>query len=164
MTPNEQYNEYLKNHISNVQKAYTILTSRGVVKADAETAKNIAHHDESKYGKEEWDAYLYKFYVPEKADALEFKKAWLHHQHNNPHHPQYWCLQEDDHPGKLECIDIPECYIVEMICDWWSFSLAKGKPQEIQKWYKEKGSTYLMSPKTRKRVEEILKAIAKIEL
>ena len=164
MTPTEEkYAEYLRNHIANVKKAYAILVANKIVAPDKETMHNIEHHDDSKWSADEWEAYLHKFYATDKHDEADFKRAWLLHQHRNPHHPQYWCLQEDDNPGKLECIDMPECYIIEMICDWWSFSLSKGNTQEIQSWYKEKGSTYLMSPKTRRRVEELLNAIKDIK-
>lgn len=163
-SPNEKYVEYLTNHIESVKRAYRILVSNNVVTPDLVTMKNIDKHDQSKWQEPEWIAYLNKFYVPERHSEEAFKHAWLHHQHCNPHHPQYWCLQEDDKPGELEVLDMPECYIIEMICDWWSFSLSKGKPDEIHDWYAKRGSKYLMSDKTRTRVEEILEAIKHIKV
>ena len=38
--------------------------------------------------------------------------------------------------GELETIlEMPYDYIIEMICDWWSFSWQSGNLYEIFKWY-----------------------------
>ena len=86
----------------------------------------------------------------------QFNHAWLHHIHNNAHHWQYWILNNDD-PNKGEIIlDMPDNYIFEMICDWWSFSWAKGNLYEIFDWYNERKNYIKLSDKTRKKVEDIL--------
>lgn len=158
----KDYEEYLEKHIGNVQKAYAFMIDAGIVNEDEKTRTNIENHDQSKYSDEEFDPYGERFYGKYKdreEDDPEFKKAWLHHQHNNPHHWQHWCLLEDDNAGKVECLDMPEEYIVEMVCDWLSFSIENNDLSEIQKWYKEKKNKQKLSDKTRARVEDLLSQI-----
>lgn len=78
------------------------------------------------------------------------------HIHRNPHHWQHWVLIHDDEPA--EYLDMPYEYIIEMICDWWSFSHKVGKLTEIFDWYK-KHKDMQLSDKTRKTVEDILDKI-----
>ena len=54
---------------------------------------------------------------------------------------------------------MPYCYILEMICDWWSFSWSQGKLDEIFNWYDEHSKYMKLAPDTRKTVEDILDKI-----
>ena len=98
-----KYNEYLTNHISAVKTAFDWLLEylpaifEGY-DADYVGSHFIKTHDRSKYSEEEYDAYCEYFYGDEKTDEVkeDFDKAWLHHQHNNPHHWQHWLLQKDE--------------------------------------------------------------------
>lgn len=131
-----KYDEYLINHISSVQKAYDILIENNIIKYDKYLEEQIKNHDKSKYSEEEYDAYYERFYGKNKNnkdDDLDFKYAWLHHQHNNPHHWQYWCLLEDNGGREYESLEMPYNYVVEMICDWLSFSITKEDLTEIHK-------------------------------
>ena len=119
-------------------------------------------HDESKYTTEEYEAYDNYFYGNKSYEnKKKFDQAWLHHIHNNPHHWQYWILFEDDpESGKpYKALDMTDPYIVEMICDWWSFSFRSGDLYEIFKWYDYHKKIMILSDKTRKRVEYILDRI-----
>ena len=51
---------------------------------------------------------------------------------------------------------MPDCYIIEMICDWWSFSWKQENLYEIFKWYEERKDYIKLSDYTRKKVEDIL--------
>ena len=84
----------------------------------------------------------------------EFDKAWLHHIHNNPHHWQYWVLLKDD--GDIGVLDMPTNYIIEMICDWWSFSWNDGDLFEIFNWYGTNKDIIKLSAWTKITVENIL--------
>ena len=53
-------------------------------------------------------------------------------------------------------MEMPYCYILEMICDWWSFSWSKGNLLEIFSWYEEHKNYIKLHPNTRKSVEDIL--------
>ena len=55
-------------------------------------------HDISKFLPSEWYPYVEKFYGKNPSSTsvkCKFDKAWLRHQHCNPHHWQYWLLQCD---------------------------------------------------------------------
>lgn len=54
---------------------------------------------------------------------------------------------------------MPHNYIIEMICDWWAFSWAKGNLYEIFSWYDAHKHYMKLSDKTRKTVEDILEKI-----
>ena len=116
-------------------------------------------HDASKTDVEEYEAYDNYFYGNQShAVVQEFERGWLHHIHENPHHWQHWILFEDDPTGNkpYKALDMPEAYILEMICDWWSFSFRSGNLFEIFDWYDAHKGTMILSDKTRKRVEYIL--------
>ena len=51
---------------------------------------------------------------------------------------------------------MPDCYIIEMICDWWSFSWKQENLHEIFKWYEERKNYIKLSDYTRRKVENIL--------
>ena len=131
----EEYMEYIKDHINNVHRAFENMYNikdkfedidRYDISDAIESVKErglIDIHDESKYSDEEFNAYRRHFHSiddKEKDDSEEdFELAWKHHYENNPHHPEYWI--KDGEPRDME-ID----YIVEMACDWIAMSYSKG--------------------------------------
>lgn len=166
-----KYFNYLQEHISNVQKGFDILIEKCpiiFIGLSNDFMKNlkiqIINHDLSKYREEEFNAYCDYFYGEEKTDCIinEFDLAWLKHQHNNPHHHQYWILKQDD--GQFKTLKIPLNYIIEMVCDWWAFSIKKGDLQEIQNWYLNNKDKMILENETRQTVETILKFIKNIEV
>ena len=176
----DQYNQYLDQHIGNVQRGYEWLKENlpEVLSEDnyinetsyyGELDEIIEQHDKSKYKKIpdvenyydlacEWDAYNDYFYG-EKTPEVEsaFNKAWLAHIHANPHHWQHWLLQHDDEG--LEALEMPYVFIIEMIMDWWSFSWKSDKLDEIFDWYNKHKSGIIFNSKTREVVESILDKI-----
>lgn len=156
-----KYNEYLGQHIAGVKKSFQWLCDHFEdirEKMDGRSWQ-IAEHDKSKNGHEEYEAYDRYFYGnPSFKAKQEFNYAWLHHIHHNPHHWQYWVLQHDDEPE--EALEMPYHYVIEMIADWWSFSWSKGNLDEIFEWY-EKHKDMKLHPNTRKLVEKILGRIKK---
>lgn len=109
----------------------------------------------------EYDAYDRYFYSNNRSYHVveTFRFAWLRHIHHNPHHWQHWVLINDD-PNEGEIIlDMPYCFIIEMICDWWAFSWAKGDLREIFKWFDDHKDYMKLSDNTRRIVDDILKKI-----
>lgn len=158
-----KYDSYLSEHIQNVKNGYDWLLQH-FPEIDEKMNGNqwiFGVHDASKYETEEYEAYDKYFYGGNKSYKVvkDFKLAWLHHIHNNPHHWQYWILQHDDEPEEI--LEMPYCYVIEMICDWWSFSWKENKLDEILKWY-EKHKDMKLHPNTRKLVEDILSKIENI--
>ena len=119
------------------------------------------NHDKSKDDPEEYNAYDKYFYGGNQSYKVvqDFRFAWLRHIHHNPHHWQHWILINDD-PDEGEIImEMPHVCIIEMICDWWAFSWAKGDLTEIFNFY-EKNKNYMkLADKTRYEVEHILDTI-----
>lgn len=156
-----EYDRYLQQHRNNVKRGFEwLLTNLPTVLTGQPDAswQIIFDHDSSKNNDDEYLAYDAYFYGNNRSYEVteEFKRAWLLHIHRNPHHWQYWVLNNDD-PNEGEVIlDMPYNYIIEMICDWWSFSWQKGNLGEIFNWYDEHSDYIKLSPKTRKTVEDIL--------
>ena len=180
MDENNEYNEYLTTHINNVKRGYEWLKENlpEVVSEDnciqevtyyGTLEEIINKHDHSKYNKLpdaneyydlkcEYDAYADYFYG-EKTEEVKttFELAWLAHIHANPHHWQHWMLQNDEDGLKL--LDMPYVFIIEMICDWWSFSWKSNNLYVIFDWYDKHKEGILLSDKTREVVQNILEKI-----
>lgn len=117
----------------------------------------IKEHDESKFSEEEFEAYAQKFYGKQDINGkpLEyvpgFDEAWKHHWTNNEHHPEFWLGE-----------DMPYIYILEMICDWGSFSIKSGNMRELSDFYYNKAKDdeeKNLSDATKEIIEEILTKI-----
>lgn len=163
-----EYDAYLLEHIANVQKALrwmadTIFLSEISHMSWSMAIDNAQRHDESKNCRDEYNAYDRYFYGGNKTPLVqeEFDHAWLHHQKVNPHHWQYWVLINDD-DGKNKALQMPVCYVLEMIADWWSFSWKNNDLMEIFKWYKDHEKKMVLHDETRKLVEKILDQLHKI--
>lgn len=158
------YNEYLQEHKTNVANAFywiqTYLPELLYNEPDLERQITAAH-DQSKSDKDEYDAYDAYFYGKDQSYAVKeaFNYAWLNHIHKNPHHWQCWVLNNDD-PNEGEVImDIPYNYIIEMVCDWWSFGFKQNDLNSIFDWYNQHKDYMKLSNITRNIVEKILKTI-----
>lgn len=158
-----EYDIYITEHKENVLKGLDWLNKNipEIVTDYYSILQDICDHDASKYKPEEYDAYDKYFYGNNRSYAVvrDFKYAWLHHIHNNPHHWQYWILHNDEPGEGINVLDMPYKYIIEMICDWWSFSWKKGNLNEIFGWYDDHKTYIKLSGFTRSTVENILKLI-----
>lgn len=155
----KNYDNYIIEHRTAVETAYQWLVDHKIIKDQYRHIIDI--HDVSKWGNEEYDAYDKYFYGKSKTKEIEeqFNFAWLHHIHHNPHHWQHWVLMNDD--DGTYALEMPEEYIIEMLCDHWSFSHRQGKLDEIFKWYEKHKKTMILHKNTKQRYEELLAAIKK---
>lgn len=161
-----EYDNYLKEHKANVGAALVWLQDNlpEVLNYKDEEGNDfdwewqiVLKHDVSKSDPEEYDAYDNYFYRNKSFEnTRNFNLAWLHHIHVNPHHWQYWVLINDESKEGTICLDMPYNYIIEMICDWWSFSFKTGNLSEIFNWYDKHKAHILLSNDTREIVEDIL--------
>ena len=113
----------------------------------------IKEHDASKWSEEEFNAYAQHFYG-DKNNDLEFDEAWKHHWTHNEHHPEFWLGE-----------DMPYIYILEMLCDWGSFSIEKKDFNELINFYYEQArddEEKNLSDNTKAIIEEILDKIKNI--
>jgi hypothetical protein len=153
----EEYRKYIEEHKDRV-KQYAEWLKENLPELfdniDLELFNElIQEHDESKYSEEEFEAYAQHFYGPNKNNKndLEFEEAWKHHWLNNEHHPEFWLGE-----------DMPYIYILEMLCDWGSFSIASGDFSELSKYYYEQAKDdpeKNLSENTKIIIEEILEKI-----
>lgn len=156
------YDNYITEHQSNVRSAHSWLKWNLPDFACGTLADfNIDDHDRSKYSIEEYQAYDRYFYGNNRSSEVvnNFNRAWLHHIHNNPHHWQYWVLVNDDPKDGTIALEMDREYIIEMICDWWSFSWKTGNLYEIFDWYDQHKERMILHKNTRKLVEDTLKKI-----
>ncbi len=98
----DQYDRYLDQHRRNVRRGWEWLVDNLpdlFSKVDLQAMKTqILNHDASKDSPEEYVAYDRYFYGGNKSFRVvqDFRKAWLHHIHENPHHWQHWVLNNDE--------------------------------------------------------------------
>ena len=156
-----QYDLYLEKHKANVKKGFEwMLENLPELVRDIPGLEWQAgfSHDQSKSEPDEYEAYDAYFYGGNRSYSVvqEYRKAWLLHLHRNPHHWQYWILINDDPEEGEIILEMPDNYILEMICDWWTFSWADGNLSEIFNWYDEHKKYMKLHRDTRKRVEYIL--------
>jgi len=159
-----QYDQYLANHKSNVKKGFDWIRDNlpELIKTGFDFERQMGlNHDHSKTERDEYEAYDAYFYGGNKSYSVvqDFNKAWLLHIHRNPHHWQYWVLINDDPQEGEILIEMPYNYIVEMICDWWAFSWAKGNLNEVFPWYEEHKDYIQLHSSSRLAVEGILSLI-----
>lgn len=132
-------------------------------------------HDWSKLTPAEWFPYVQTFYGHDAdyyrdasrrgvairpprghklRDEVAFERAWLHHQHANPHHWQHWVLREDD--GDTVVLPMPEGLTREMVADWMGAGRAITGRWDVASWYAANRTKILLHPETRERVETLL--------
>lgn len=152
----KDYTEYVEEHCKNIKLAYEWLEENTPEVLDEISNKekfikeNILKHDESKYSKEEFMPYA-KYFFDGKKNEDEFNKAWEHHYKNNPHHPEYW-------EGKEMSYE----FIIEMICDWMTFSIKKNNMHELINFYENKAKDDKeknLNEKTKEKLDKIIEII-----
>lgn len=169
-----QYNLYLEEHKKNVANAFywlkehlpEIVEEGRMAYPGCDEPVDLEHqicfaHDSSKTMGDEYHPYDVYFYGGNRSHQVvqEFNVAWLKHIHRNPHHWQYWILVNDDPENGDVVLSMPYNYIIEMICDWWSFSFVKDQPYEIFDWYDAHKDHMKLAESTRGVVEGILAKI-----
>ena len=92
-----EYDNYLSQHKANVYKGYEWIRDNlpEILKPGVDYDWQLQYgHDFSKNSAAEYEAYDNYFYGGYRSYSvlMEFKKAWLHHIHVNPHHWQHWIL------------------------------------------------------------------------
>jgi hypothetical protein len=153
----EEYRKYIEEHKDRV-KQYADWLKENLPELfdniDLELFNEmIREHDDSKFEEPEFEAYAQHFYG-DKKDSLEFEEAWKHHWTHNEHHPEFWLGE-----------DMPYIYILEMLCDWGSFSIASGDFKELSDFYYNEASDdeeKNLSENTKIFIEEILEKINSI--
>ena len=168
----KEYDQYLANHKESVKTAYQwfkrnmpVFVQQSLV--GGMTLEELEHqilvaHDSSKLMFDEYPAYDRHFYsdLPMDETLEEFNLAWLKHVHRNPHHWQYWILVNDDLGDEfLNALEMPQNYVLEMLCDWWSFSWRGWplyEPDRIFEWWDRHKGIMILHPKTRELIHDTI--------
>lgn len=122
-------------------------------------------HDLSKYSWTEFSVGA-KYYQgdrsPNNAEREDkgYTSAWLYHKGRNRHHLEYWIDYSVDPKEGMVGMEMPSRYVVEMFCDRVAASknynpetYSDGAPLE---YYKKGRDKYIMHPKTRELLEQLL--------
>lgn len=115
-------------------------------------------HDMSKFSLTEFLAYSNKFHHEKEASSDQaaqheaaFQYAWLHHQHHNKHHWNYWVVNQ----VTQEAVPMPHKYVLEMVCDWKA--MARKRKTSHTEHYRHHAHTLLLHPETRRQLDNIMK-------
>lgn len=156
MNKDQEYKDYIDEHISNVKQVWEdlqlFLMGQWSIRKD--TIKKIdyfiSHHDKTKYSSEEFQGYRQWFYPVDEIpkNKKSFDDAWNHHQKFNPHHWQYWLMWK---PEGTKPLNMDLHFIIEMLCDWTAMSYKFGDTPEI--FYNKNKDSMLLSFQTRELVE-----------
>ena len=165
-----EYKDYIVDHINRVKNAYHKYKPLFVelfpeVFNDTELAEmmeyEIETHDTSKFSKEEFQLYCDYFFpdpVKGKISERQFNQAWLHHIHNNPHHPQHW-VYYDEETTKTTAYDMPDIYIIAMLCDW--IAMSEYKKDTIWAYWDAAGKNKNYSLNTKSKLKWVIREIKK---
>lgn len=159
----DKSNNYVIEHRKNVKKAFNLLQPKLIGFLDLDKVKlntisqHIEEHDLSKFEPEEAIPYA-KFFWGVKDDKVieEFKIATKLHKSKNLHHPEYWMNENG------ETNEMPLIYIVEMVCDWWSFGLMENNLDEIFDFYENNREKYKFSNVLTDIVESLLSIVGQL--
>lgn len=143
--------ELLLRHIELVQQNCIQIAKKLIEVGDCDLGRhliqNAMQHDGSKFIGIEWDcmkAYSVKKKL-NKEESIDLGKAANTHARSNPHHPEYW--------GGIH--NMPEVYIIEMVCDWRARSIEFAK--DLREWIDNEASKRYKFNKTDKVYTTITK-------
>ena len=122
-------------------------------------------HDLSKYSPIEFFAGVRYFQgnrSPNDAQrkAVGYSASWLHHKGRNRHHLEYWIDYSAHGKHRMEGMEMPVPYVVEMFCDRMAASKTyrKGDYRDADPfdYYQRSKDHYLIHPNTQKLLEQML--------
>lgn len=126
-------------------------------------------HDLSKYGPTEFIPGVLYFQGDRSPNELEretigYSRAWIHHKGRNKHHYEHW---NDYNPvtKRLEGVEMPVKYFVEMVCDriaaskiYYGENYTNDAP--LQYFLGKKGKILIHS-RTEQHLEKVLRMLSK---
>ena len=117
-------------------------------------------HDMSKFLPNEFFPYVNYFQdhtttFHESGQDIKFDTAWLKHIHRNPHHWQYWVIEECN--GDTKILPMKPKYREEMLCDWAGAGKAQNNPDSVAQWYEKNKDKMKFHSETEKWLQDKLK-------
>lgn len=107
-------------------------------------------HDITKFLPSEWFPYV-NFFYGSGEDSIKY--AFLYHKRRNPHHWEYWLL-EDGTP-----LEMPEKYVREMVADWAGAGRVITGSWGVRYWYSENKDKIILHKNTRLKVQALLQEL-----
>ena len=164
------FRDYLKRHIKMVSENAMRLYEAGFV--DSDTVVSIALcHDQSKFYEPEYTPYVKRKWFERETNTEMYRKmgddvkdAIVHHVKNNKHHPEYWSgdYRGFDTAEPCHVFNMPERYVIEMICDWTAMGQELGNTARA--WYgKTKNSRWIFDTTTDDLIRRWLEIFDKLE-
>lgn len=116
-------------------------------------------HDWSKFTPVEFVNYSRFKFSAKCWPVAGWARAWLHHMHHNPHHPEYWVLSWRGDPafydglGKnvaefVTILPMPEIYVREMTADMMATGRAVTGSWDMALWVNKEGPRMLLHEDT----------------
>ena len=162
-----EYDQYLANHKESVGRAYQWFKENmpefvqqslvgGMTLGELEHQILVAH-DSSRTRLDEYPAYDRHFFAGLPLDNTrdDFNLAWLKHIHRNPHHWEYWVIPHEV-TELTWAYEMPQNYVLEMLCDWWSSSWRNYEPDHIVEWWDRHKDGMILHQKTRDLIHETI--------
>ena len=162
---NDEYRAYIDEHRANIVKATNNMSNNKacceLIRSRLSDPANLdlyfnnikETHDLSKYEYYEFDAYRKKYYPiseqekKEVEDSGEYDRAEMHHYLSNPHHWNYWVLNNSVNQMSILAV-------VEMVIDWISMSIKFNS--KATDWYNKNKSEIVLGDWQREFVEKLL--------
>lgn len=148
-----KYLEDVLRHIELVQQNCLVLAKKliedGKSLLGRALIQNSLRHDASKLIGMEWK-YMKLFHEKAKLNKTEqtsLAQAVEHHSFTNEHHPEHW--------GTIH--NMPELYLIEMVCDWLSRANEFGT--DLRQWIDEEATKRFNFKKTDPVYNIILKYV-----
>lgn len=145
----QEYLDYVTEHISNIEKAFNIVTDAckdmDVIKNEKSYNKlkyDVEHHDLSKFSVEEFIPYVNCFYPITKEDKKPLGNAWDNHKACNDHH-----IERASN----------EIQLMHMIIDWTAMSLKFGGT--AQQYFEDNEEKMDITEDRKKFIYEIFKRL-----
>ena len=125
-------------------------------------------HDLSKYSPTEFLPSAHYFQgtrSPNVAERLEvgYSRAWMHHKGRNRHHLEYW-TDYDPNTHRIEPVEMPRKYLIEMFCDRVAASKIYQKDAYTDRhpldYFLKSKKTRSIHPATSEKLERLLTMLA----
>lgn len=87
----------------------------------------------------------------------KFYLAVAKHKRSNKHHWEFWCILDKN--SEMKILEMDKDSILEMIADWISANKIHKDFYNSLEWYTTNKDKILLHPKTRRKVEFLLKRI-----
>lgn len=151
----KKFAAYLDEHRANVKKAYLSIRQTLPLHFNIDLNsldKNIEEHDKSKYSEEEFSQNAEYYYGKKNEQTIQaYNKASYNHKHTNKHHPEFWINK-----GKIDFM--PDEAIIEMVCDWESFSYFEGHIS-AEEFFEKYGEQFHFNATIKNKINTLLEII-----